>query len=79
MPLILNHVVLPLNKFCKFDATLPFVCKPLSNNLAEFANHKIKKFCKFQKGRPTEVIDNLKGLTDLQLKYISLMFNEALK
>ena len=76
IPLILNHIVKPLNKFCKCEATLHCVCKPLTNNLAESANHKIKQFCRFEKGTPTELIEKLKGLNDLQLTYISLMFND---
>ena len=73
MPLIFNHIILPLNKFCNCDTTLPWVCKPLTNKLVESANHKIKKFWNFKKGTPTEVIVSLKDLKDLQLKYISLI------
>lgn len=49
MPFIFNNIVLPLNKICKSDTTLPCACKPSSNNLAESANLKKKKLCKFQK------------------------------
>ena len=74
MPLVFNHIALTLNKFCKWDATVPYVCKPLTNNLAESVNHKIKTFVVFKKEIPTKVINSLKDLTDLQLNYIGLMF-----
>ena len=63
MLLIFNYIVLTLNKFCKWNVTLPCVCKPQN-----------KKFCGFQKEIPTKVINSLKDLTDLQLNYIGLMF-----
>ena len=77
LPLILNHIIIPLNKMCCCDNGVLCVCKPLTNNLAESANHKIKFFSKFKTGTPLEVINKLQDLINLQLKFIEKMFNDS--
>ena len=51
------------------------LCKSLNNNLDESAKQNNNK--NFQKGTPCEVIDKLKDLTNLQLKFIEMMFNDC--
>ena len=72
--LIFHHVLKPLLNMCSCEASC--LCKPLTNNLAESANHRIKSWFHFKKCTPTKVIAGLKKITNLQLVDIEKMFSD---
>merc|ERR1712240_338557 len=72
--LIFQHILKPLLNMCSCDASC--LCKPLTNNLAESANHRIKSWFRYKKCTPSKVIEGLKKITNLQLVDIEKMFSD---
>ena len=74
-PKIKNNVIYPIINFCKCTGLCS--CSPITNNCAESANVKIKRFLDNETKTPLELIKYLNKLNELQLINIKKMFTNG--